>query len=184
MSEAPSGIRRIVTTHDARGNAVVLSDGLAPNVGVRSSGIKSTLLWTTGGMPVTYSNADRAAVKIGTGPPPAATILRVVEFPPVDAEHGAAESASVLAEMGIPQPTGERRAPRHPHMHATDSVDYAIVLEGEIDMLLDEGEVHVKAGDILIQQGTNHAWVNRGDRPCKIAFVLIDATGSPLVPQD
>lgn len=181
MSDAP-GIRRIVTTHDSNGNAVVLSDGLAPNVGVRSSGIKSTLLWTTA-MPATYSNNDRAAVRIGTGPPPGTTILRIVEFPPADPSHGAADSAAVLAEMGI-APSGERRPPRHPHMHATDSVDYAIVLEGEIDMLLDEGEVHVKAGDILIQQGTNHAWVNRSDRSCKIAFVLIDATGSPLVPAD
>jgi mannose-6-phosphate isomerase-like protein (cupin superfamily) len=183
MSEAP-GIRRIVTTHDADGSAVVLSDGLAPNVGVRSSGIKSTLLWTTGSMPATYSNGDRGAVKIGTGPPPGTTLLRVVEFPPADPSHGAAEGASVLAEMGIAPPSGERRPPRHPHMHATDSVDYAIVLEGEIDMLLDDTEVHVKAGDILIQQGTNHAWVNRSDQPCKIAFVLIDATGSPLVPAD
>jgi mannose-6-phosphate isomerase-like protein (cupin superfamily) len=176
-------IRRIVTTHDPDGKAVILSDGPAPNVGVRSSGIKSTLLWTTQGMPVNYSNADRGALKIGTGPPPGMTILRVVEFPPADASHSVAESAAVLAEMGIAPPSGERRPPRHPHMHATDSVDYAIVLEGEIDMLLDDDEVHVKAGDILIQQGTNHAWVNRSARPCKIAFVLIDAAGSPLVPR-
>lgn len=180
----PPGIRRIVTTHDPNGNAVVLSDGLAPNVGVRSSGIKSTLIWTTNSMPATYSNGDRGGVKIGTGPAPGMTILRVVEFPPADASHGNAESAAVLAEMGIAQPSGERRPPRHPHMHATDSVDYAIVLEGEIDMLLDEGEVHVKAGDILVQQGTNHAWVNRSAQPCKIAFVLIDSAGSPLVPRD
>jgi mannose-6-phosphate isomerase-like protein (cupin superfamily) len=184
MSEKTMETRRIVTTHDANGNAVLLSDGPSSNIGVRSSGIKSTLLWTTNSMPVSYSNTDRANVKIGTGPPPGATILRVVEFPPAERTHSEADSPSVLAEMGIPPPGGERRPPRHPHMHATDSVDYAIVLEGEIDMLLDEGEVHVKAGDILIQQGTNHAWVNRGDRTCKIAFVLIDATGSPLIPTD
>ena len=82
--------------------------------------------------------------------------------------------------MGIAADSRGRRPPRHPHMHATESVDYAIVLEGEIDMLLDDSEVHLKAGDFLIQQGTNHAWVNRGDRPCKIAFVLIDAAGAPL----
>ena len=67
-------------------------------------------------------------------------------------------------------------------MHATDSVDYAIVIEGEIDMLLDDSEVHMKTGDILVQQGTNHAWVNRGSVPCKVAFVLIDAAGAPIVP--
>ena len=66
-------------------------------------------------------------------------------------------------------------------MHATDSVDYALVLEGEIDMLLDEGEVHLRAGDVLVQQGTNHAWVNRGTRPCRVAFVLVGAV-APAFP--
>jgi uncharacterized cupin superfamily protein len=60
-------------------------------------------------------------------------------------------------------------------MHRTRTVDYAIVMEGEIDMLLDDSEIHLRAGDVLIQQGTNHAWVNRGTKPCRIAFVLIDA---------
>jgi uncharacterized cupin superfamily protein len=63
-------------------------------------------------------------------------------------------------------------------MHRTRSVDYAVVLEGEIDMLLDDSEVHLEAGDVLVQQGTNHAWVNRGTKPCRIAFVLIDAAGT------
>jgi mannose-6-phosphate isomerase-like protein (cupin superfamily) len=177
------GIRRVVTTHAGDGKAVILSDGIATNAKTRSSGITGTLLWTTDSMPVTYSNRDRGEVAIGTGPAPNHSILRVVEFPPHN-EAPAEENASVLVEMGIAPPSGERRPPRHPHMHATDSVDYAIVLEGEIDMLLDEDEVHLKAGDILVQQGTNHAWVNRSDRPCKIAFVLIDAAGSPLVPRD
>jgi mannose-6-phosphate isomerase-like protein (cupin superfamily) len=180
MSQPASPIRRIVTTHDADGTAVILSDGNAPNVRTRKeSGITSTLLWTTGSMPATFSNADLGAVQIATAPPPGTTVLRVVEFPPEDptADYGA-----VLAEMGIEPPSVKRRPSRHPHMHATDSVDYAIVLEGEIDMLLDDTEVHMKTGDILVQQGTNHAWVNRGTRPCKIAFVLIDAAGAPLVP--
>ena len=64
-------------------------------------------------------------------------------------------------------------------MHRTKSIDYAIILQGEIDMLLDDGEVHLKAGDILVQRGTSHAWVNRGDKPCRIAFVLIDAKDFP-----
>ena len=182
MSKNGSAIRRIVTTHDASGTAIILSDENAPNVRVRKeSGITATLLWTTGTMPATYSNADRGAAQIATAPPAGSTVLRVVEFPPEDPAH-AADNAAVLAEMGIAPSTGGRRAPRHPHMHATYSVDYAIVLEGEIDMLLDDTEVHLSAGDIMVQQGTNHAWVNRSDRPCKIAFVLIDATGAPLVP--
>ena len=69
--------------------------------------------------------------------------------------------------------------PRHPFMHRTRSLDYAIVLAGEIDMLLDDSEVHMKAGDIMVQQGTNHAWVNNSDKPCRICFVLIDAHAPP-----
>jgi uncharacterized cupin superfamily protein len=64
-------------------------------------------------------------------------------------------------------------------MHKTRSVDYAVVMEGEIDMILDDGEVHLASGDVMVQQGTDHAWVNRGERPCRIAFVLIDAKEFP-----
>jgi quercetin dioxygenase-like cupin family protein len=66
---------------------------------------------------------------------------------------------------------------RHPHMHRTDTVDYAVVLQGSITMLLDEEDVELSAGDVVIQNGTNHAWANRGEVPCLIAFVLIDANG-------
>jgi oxalate decarboxylase/phosphoglucose isomerase-like protein (cupin superfamily) len=92
------------------------------------------------------------------------------------------DGSNPLAAMGLTHDGGGRLPATHPHMHATDSVDYAIVIEGEIDMLLDDSEVHMKTGDIMVQQGTNHAWVNRGDAPCKIAFVLIDAAGAPIIP--
>jgi uncharacterized cupin superfamily protein len=78
----------------------------------------------------------------------------------------------MIREMGIEKIPG---APRHAMMHRTRSIDYAVVISGEIDMLLDEGEVHLKAGDAIVQQATNHAWVNRGTEPCRIAFVLIGA---------
>jgi quercetin dioxygenase-like cupin family protein len=173
-------VRRVVTGHDPGGTAVVLFDGEAANVSVRqTTGTKRTVLWTTNATPATFVNADRGAVKIGVQPPPGATILHVVEFPAHDPAHVHADHSATLAEMGIP-PLPGRRPPRHPLMHATETVDYAIVLDGEIDMLLDDSEVHLRAGDVLVQQGTNHAWVNRSDRPCKIAFVLIDAAGSPL----
>jgi mannose-6-phosphate isomerase-like protein (cupin superfamily) len=177
-----SAIRRIVTTHAPDGTAIVHSDGPAPNVRVRKeNGLVSTLVWTTDSMPATYSNTDRGAVQIPVGPAAGTTILRVVEFPPEPGDVKT-DNATMLAEMGVAPSSGQRRAARHPYMHATDSVDYAIVLEGEIDMLLDDSEVHLKQGDILVQQGTNHAWVNRGTQPCKVAFVLIDAGGAPLVP--
>ena len=77
--------------------------------------------------------------------------------------------------MGLDHGHGSGKPARHPFMHRTRSIDYALVLEGEIDMLLDDSEVHLKAGDVLVQLGTNHAWANHSGKPCRIAFVLIDA---------
>jgi len=178
-----SGIRRVVTGHDADGRAVVLFDGEATNVRVRSNGgLTSTLLWTTDSAPATYANDDRGDVSIGTAPPASGSVLRVVTFPAADPTAPPVEQSAVVAEMGLAHDTRGRHPVRHPFMHATDSVDYAIVLDGEIDMLLDgDAEVHLRAGDILVQQGTNHAWVNRSDRPCSIAFVLLCAAGAPLI---
>jgi uncharacterized cupin superfamily protein len=104
-------------------------------------------------------------------PPSRGSIFRVVDFPAA-ADFGAVDNAAMLREMGIG--VGQSGA-RHASMHRTKSIDYAVVLSGEIDMLLDDSEVHLKAGDVLVQQGTNHAWVNRGKENCRIAFVLIDA---------
>ena len=175
----PNPVRRVVTGHDASGKAVVLMDGDAPNQKLRQTGIVSTLLWVTDETPADISgSADRAAREIGAPPPPNGSILRVVDFPP---ERTAAktDNAAFLKEMGVA--AGSAPA-RHAHMHRTRSVDYAIVLSGEIDMLLDDSEVHLKAGDILVQQGTNHAWVNRGSQVCRIAFVLIDGREAPPHP--
>ena len=183
MSAHTSAIRRIVTSHDASGKAIVLSDGAAPNVRVRpGTGITATLLWTTRSAPATYTNADRGNDTVATAPPAGGTVLRVVEFPPESEMHN--DGTNPLAAMGLARDSMGRRPATHPHMHATDSVDYAIVIEGEIDMLLDDSEVHMKTGDIMVQQGTNHAWVNRSDKPCKVAFVLVDAAEAPIVPTD
>jgi len=162
-------VRRVVTGH-RDGKAVVLYDSAAPNQKLRqASGLVSTLVWVTDETPADISgSADRAAREIGVPPPLNGSILRVVDFPP---ESGARSRQAILAEMGVADYGGAR----HSSMHRTRSVDYAIVLEGEIHMLLDDSEVHLKAGDVLVQQGTNHAWVNRGARPCRVAFVLVDA---------
>lgn len=164
-------VRRVVTGH-RDGKAVVLFDSAAPNQKLRqASGLVSTLIWVTDETPADVSGTkDRAAREIGVPPPPNGSIFRIVDFPP---ESGARSREAVLKEMGV----GDHGGARHHGMHRTRSVDYAVVLEGEIDMLLDEGEVHLSAGDVLVQQGTNHAWVNRGSKPCRIAFVLVDAAG-------
>jgi mannose-6-phosphate isomerase-like protein (cupin superfamily) len=170
--------RRVVTGHDASGKAAVLIDGAAPNAKLRkATGLTSTLLWVTDGSPVDNSGrADSAEREIGVAPPPCGSIFRVVDFPPA-ALVGAVDNAAMLREMGI---AGGHADPRHATMHRTKSIDYAVVISGEIHMLLDDSEVHLKAGDVLVQRGTNHAWVNRGKENCRIAFVLIDAAELPL----
>jgi mannose-6-phosphate isomerase-like protein (cupin superfamily) len=161
--------RRVVTGHrDGKGS--VLYDGEAPNRKLRqASGLVSTLLWVTDESPADISGlADRAEREIGVAPPPLGSIFRVVEFPPGRKEMS---REAVLREMGL----AAQSQSKHAAMHRTRSVDYAVVMEGEIDMILDDGEVHLAAGDVLVQQGTDHAWVNRGERLCRIAFVLVDA---------
>jgi mannose-6-phosphate isomerase-like protein (cupin superfamily) len=173
----PTSFRRVVTGHDASGKAVVLHDSLAGNVKTRpASGTTSTLLWVTDDTPARLSGgADPARREVGIAPPPTGSILRIVEYPPEGAR--AATSDQLVRERQEERAPGLQRKPSHRHsgMHRTESVDYAIVLSGEIDMLLDDSEVHLKAGDIVIQQGTYHAWANRGPVPCVIAFTLIGA---------
>jgi mannose-6-phosphate isomerase-like protein (cupin superfamily) len=161
--------RRVVTGH-RDGKGAVLYDGPAPNRKLRqASGLVSTLLWVTGESPADISGlADRAEREIGVAPPPLGSIFRVVEFPPGRREMS---RDAVLREMGL-SPQGEAK---HAGMHRTRSVDYAVVMEGEIDMLLPDGEVHLRTGDVLVQQATDHAWENRGKANCRIAFILIDA---------
>jgi mannose-6-phosphate isomerase-like protein (cupin superfamily) len=169
-------IRRVVTTVDKNDKAVVLFDGAAPHKKVRPQAqTVSRLIWVTDQTPADLSGtADRAAVDIGIMPPRGGSVFRIVEFPPEPPEMRNVDPASMHASLGDGAP---RRGlpPRHPAMHRTRTVDYAVVMAGEIDMLLDDSEIHLKAGDVLVQQGTNHAWVNRGTEPCRIAFVLIDA---------
>jgi mannose-6-phosphate isomerase-like protein (cupin superfamily) len=142
-------IRRVVTTHDAQGKAVVMVDAPANNPTSRRAGHQSQLIWTTDATPSDLSHhEDMGARDAGRPPPPGGTIFRVLELQP-----------GVAAEM-----------------HRTDTVDYVIMLEGEIDMEMDDGlEVHLDAGDVLVQQGTYHSWTNRGTVPCRLAAVLVDA---------
>ena len=178
-------VRRVVVGHDAQGKAIAFFDGpTMPKQ--RSPGGNAVLnLWVTNEFPVDLtSNADKAEAKVGVPPPGNGTIFRIVEFPPTSptpaAPHG--DHSKTLTAMGI-DPTTQGYA-RHPNTHRTKSIDYAIVLDGEIDMLMDDLEVHLKAGDVLIQQGTNHAWVNNSGKICRVAFVLIDAQSPPAWKQN
>ena len=140
-------VRRVVTGHDAKGRAVVKIDEVSKNIVSSRPGQTACVVWTTESFPVNNTgNADEGLRKVGTTLKNG-TVFRVVEFAP-----------------GV--------APRN---HRTDSIDYAVVVSGEIDMELEDSVVHLKGGDVLVQRGTIHNWVNRGTQPCVIAFVLIDA---------
>jgi quercetin dioxygenase-like cupin family protein len=170
-------IRRVVTGHDARGRSIIVSDGPSPHVltipGRDDFGL--TNLWVTDRTPAdSAGNADAAARPVVLEPPAGGSIFRVVQFPPDRAAAGFDREAA-FRSMGADRAM-DPDASRHPGMHRTATVDYAIVLSGEIWALMDEGETLLHAGDCLVQRGTNHAWSNRGDAPCLVAFILIAAT--------
>jgi mannose-6-phosphate isomerase-like protein (cupin superfamily) len=173
-----SPIRRVVTGKDASGKAIAMIDAAVTTVHRREElGVTNTLLWVTDCIPADLSNQeDTANRKIGVEPPPGGTIFRVIDLAPqseIKADYGT--RLRIFQGLGL-APEGEcREMPRDPAMHRTRTVDYALILSGEIDMLLDDSEVHLKAGDVVIQRGTNHAWVNRGTQPCRVAVILLDA---------
>jgi quercetin dioxygenase-like cupin family protein len=150
---APS-IRRVVTGHASNGSAQVLWDGRATNAKHSATGAVSTLIWSSDECPADISAGegveDYGARITGTPPPSRGSRFAVIEFPP-----------------------GTRGA-----MHRTDSLDYIVVLSGTIDMALDEGTVTLNAGDVMVQRGTNHSWINRSSAAARIAVILLD--GKPL----
>jgi mannose-6-phosphate isomerase-like protein (cupin superfamily) len=173
-----SPIRRVVTGKDAGGKAIATIDATASAVHRREElGITNTLLWFTDSSPADLSvSEDMANKKIGVVPPPGGTILRVIDFAPereVKADYETRRQ--IFQGIGLSPEGDSHEKPRHPGMHRTKTIDYVLILSGEIDMLLDDSVFHLKAGDVVVQRGTNHAWVNRSEQPCRVAFVLIDA---------
>jgi mannose-6-phosphate isomerase-like protein (cupin superfamily) len=171
-------IRRVVTHQDSNGGSRFLMDGDAPNVNVLENlgGLVLTELWETTSGPATNTGTDDAAASIAHLEPQAGsggTVVRYCEFPPYSdkaLEAAAVEDVGDFAEDGVFAPSE-----RHPMMHKTSTVDYIIIIKGEIWSILEEEETLLKAGDILIQRGTNHAWSNRSDEPCIFAAVLVSA---------
>lgn len=174
-------IRRIVTGHDAQGNAVFVSDANAPRAVAFKNipGHAFAQVWTTGAsVAVPHRDGDPTVAGGPVVPGPGGTSLLVVTFPPdavmasptLDQAAAGAELASALPGLI------ERFEPNNPGMHTTDSIDYGIVLDGEIWLELDHGmEKLVRTGDIVVQNGTRHAWRNKTDKPVTVAFVLIGA---------
>lgn len=173
---AESNIRRVVTTHDKSGKAVVMFDDILPvGGGEPELNIKAYTIWVTEDTPADNAEpADAAKKKVGIPPPDNGSIFRIVEFGPMTEEMKNLDPHFLTKALGH-EPDPSKPAPRHPGMHKTRSIDFAVVMDGEIDMMLDDSEVHLKQGDVLVQRGTIHAWANRGTKPCRMAFVLVDA---------
>ena len=140
-------IRRVVTGHDKSGRAVVKIDEVAQKITSSRPGASACVVWTTENFPVDNTGEEDAGLRETGTTLDNGTVFRVLELAP-----------------GV-----------SPRNHRTDSIDYAVVMSGEVDMELDDTTVHLKAGDVLVQRGTIHNWVNRGTQPCVIAFVLIAA---------
>lgn len=177
----PAMFRRVVTGHGPDGRAVIMSDAPPPHVHQvgGSGGPHFVEVWSTGESPATIVPRRTEPVERGLvlAPPRGGTRLRVIEFPPETAalrRTMEAHAAAAFAEMGGADAARTHPGAPHPLMHRTQTVDYGIVLDGELTLVVDHGETTVRAGDIVVQQGTNHAWANRSGRPCRVAFVLID----------
>jgi mannose-6-phosphate isomerase-like protein (cupin superfamily) len=179
-------IRRVITGHDKNGKAIVISDGMTPNLKTNPlrPGHRSTDVWKTTAAPVILSmdEPDPTAGPRTIHPTPRGTLIRIAEMQPETDEIRnltPEKSREIFRAMGNEDASTFGRGGRHPLMHRTETLDYAVILEGELTMLLDEGEVTLKTGDVLIQRGTNHAWSNRSNKVCRILFVLIDAKFDP-----
>lgn len=169
--------RRIVSGHDADGRSVFIVDGDAANVNVfeKGGGMAVTELWSTEATPASNAgNEDAGAEPFRLEPAPGGTRFRVVEYPPDAVRFATGGDGGTTREMRGGADVATDTA-RHPGMHKTASIDYAIVLSGEIYALMDEGETLMRPGDILVQRGTSHAWSNRTDTPARVAFVLVGA---------
>ena len=142
-------VRRVITANDEQGKAIVAFDDVASNFRANRPGVSSVLIWTTDSHPPDVTNTeDLGATVVGRPPQRGGTIFRIIEFQPGNASE----------------------------MHVTQTIDYALVMSGELDMALGDGvEVHLQQGDVLVQRATVHDWINRGNEPCVMAFVLIDA---------
>jgi mannose-6-phosphate isomerase-like protein (cupin superfamily) len=170
-----SDIRRVVTGLDADNKAVVLFDSRMP-LRAGPLGLQATNLWVTNSYPLGFSfKDDTSSIPVGVSPLDNGTKFRVVEFPPLDpATEAKMEPGGLMKAVG-PVAPARGRPVSHPLMHRTRSVDYAVVLSGEVDMVLADNVVHLKPGDTIVQQATNHAWVNHGTETCRILFVLMDS---------
>ncbi|HHZ08078.1 MAG TPA: cupin domain-containing protein [Rhizobiales bacterium] len=178
-------IRRIVTGHDATGKAVVASAGPLPT-SVELPTVPGTFfheVWATSGAPPVIDNGEDPTIGALTLPPPRhGTRIRIVDIPPDSDEFLATAAARMgehFASMGDASASTVKEDSPHPLMHRTETIDYGVVLEGRLTLVLDDSEVELEKGTVVVQRGTNHAWANRSGAPARMLFVLVDARYSP-----
>ena len=176
-----NSIRRVVTGHDIDGKAVVISDGEPPVI--IKSGIQDGLsfyeVWNTSQNPAKISSKSPEVTlnHKGTAPPKNGSVIRLLDLPPEGPDgpkFNEEQIKKLFSSVGLEENAKEPKPNRHPLMHRTESIDYGIVISGEITLILDDSEVTLKAGDVVVQCGTVHAWSNRKNENCRMAFILID----------
>jgi mannose-6-phosphate isomerase-like protein (cupin superfamily) len=181
-------VRRVVTGHDEQGQSYVTEDRNAPSVHTNPKrvGYHLTQLWMTDDSPAFVGNEDDPTSRpLRLEPPKGGTVVRIIEFGPegewltkIDANDTKVAWSALGTDTASTYAGGTAK---HPFMHRTQSVDYALVLEGEITLVLDKEDVILKTGDFLVERGTNHAWANRSGKPCRMLFVLIDGKFDPEI---
>lgn len=179
----PKPVRRLVTKEDEKGASRAIADGPSPDVRVDPArpGFSSTRIWVTDGTPARIAGVrETVGGRHRLEPPPGGSVFRVLVFPPDVIYQGRVRKNEVAAffhSMGSPAASTYRPDAPHPYMQKTPTLDLCVVLEGAITLVLDTEEVQLKAGDTVVQRGTNHAWSNRTDRPCVVAISSHDAAG-------
>jgi mannose-6-phosphate isomerase-like protein (cupin superfamily) len=174
QQQAAPTVHRVVTGIDKDGKSVALFDGAVPLETLRSPNPAGEI-WVTQAGPADFNwTEDRAKIKVALQPPKGGTVFRIVDFVSTTEKI---DKLPMDTMMKVAGPDAPKRGlpPKHPMMHRTRTVDYAIIMSGEIDMMMDDSTVHLKAGDVVVQQATNHAWINHSGAPCRVAFILMDS---------
>ena len=180
-------IHRVVTGHDAHGKAIVSSNGPLPMV-AEIKAIPGTVfheVWCTAQTPVVVGNGpDPTEAPLMLPPPKQGTRIRYVDIPPDTPEllaHGASQMKAAFSQIGDVAASTVKAGSPHPLMHRTETVDYGIVIEGALTLVLDDSEVELQVGSVVIQRGTNHAWANRSGKMCRMLFILVDGAYEPSI---
>lgn len=182
--QVPFKVRRIVTGHDAAGKAIIVADGSAPSTFELHEQLFFAELWSTCGAPASIDNgADPTSGPLTLKPPRHGALFRIVSHPPESEGNTISDeqAAEIFTSLGSAESSVATGDDPHSTMHRTETVDFGVVLEGRICLVLDDSEVELATGDVVVQRGTRHAWVNRSDTACVMAFVLLDGKFAPAL---